>query len=35
LQGGRLDPARLREMAAEYSTASHRHFLEQAMSEAQ
>ena len=33
LQGGRLDPARLRAMAAEYSTTPHRHFMEQAMSE--
>jgi len=35
LQAGRLDPARLRTLAAEYSTAPHRHFLEQAMLEAQ
>jgi len=34
LQGGRLDPVRLRAMAAEYSTATHRSFLEQAMGEA-
>ena len=33
LQDGRLDPARLRAMAAEYSTTPHRHFLEQAMSD--
>lgn len=34
LQCGRLDPVRLRAMAAEYSTASHRHYLEQVMVEA-
>jgi hypothetical protein len=34
LRGGRLDPGRLRAMAAEYSTATHRSFLEQAMREA-
>jgi len=33
LRGGRLDPGRLRAMAAEYSTVPHRHFLEQALSE--
>jgi len=33
LRGGRLDPVRLRAMAAEYSTAPHRRFLEQALSE--
>jgi len=33
LRGGRLDPVRLRAMAAEYSTVPHRHFLEQALSE--
>lgn len=35
LQGGRLDPVRLRAMAAEYSTAPHRAFLERAMEEAE
>jgi hypothetical protein len=35
LRGGRLDPIRLRAMAAEFSTAPHRQFLEQAMMEAQ
>ena len=34
-RGGRLDPERLRAMAAEYSTATHRSFLEQAMMEPQ
>lgn len=34
LRGGRLDPVRLRTMAAEYSTAPHRHFLGKAMLEA-
>jgi hypothetical protein len=33
LQDRRLDPVRLRAMAAEYSTTPHRHFLEQAISE--
>ncbi len=32
---GRLDSARLRAMAAEYSTAFHRHFIEEALQEAQ
>ena len=35
LKGGRLNSGRLRAMAAEYSTTPHRHFLEQAMLEAQ
>lgn len=35
LRGGRLDPIRLRAMAAEFSTAPHRRFLDQAMKEAQ
>jgi hypothetical protein len=35
LKGGRLDSGRLRAMATEYSTASYRHFLEQAMLEVQ
>jgi hypothetical protein len=34
LRDGRLDPGRLRAMAAEYSTSPHRHFLELAILEA-